>query len=30
VEAEVERSELIEDAVLTPAPPDEPALVPEG
>lgn len=26
VEADIERSELIEDAVLTPAPPDEPAL----
>lgn len=30
VEAEIERSDLIEDAVLTPAPPDEDALVPEG
>ena len=28
VEAEIERDELIEDAVLTLAPPDEPALVP--
>jgi cation diffusion facilitator family transporter len=30
VEADIERSDLIEDAVLTPAPPDEPALSPEG
>ena len=30
VEADIERSELIEDAVLTPAPPDEPALLPEA
>jgi cation diffusion facilitator family transporter len=30
VEADIERSELIEDAVLTPAPPDEPALTPES
>lgn len=29
VEADIERSEIIEDAVLTPAPPDEPALLPE-
>ena len=30
VEAAIERSELIEDAILTPAPPDEPALSVEG
>jgi len=30
VEAQIERSELIEDAILTPAPPDEPALVLES
>jgi cation diffusion facilitator family transporter len=30
VEADIERSDLIEDAVLTPAPPDEPALADVG
>ncbi|WGL51337.1 cation diffusion facilitator family transporter [Nocardioides sp. BP30] len=30
VEADIERSDLIEDAVLTPAPPDEPALTADG
>jgi cation diffusion facilitator family transporter len=30
VEADIERSDLIEDAILTPAPPDEPALTLDG
>ncbi|MEP9382184.1 cation diffusion facilitator family transporter [Nocardioides sp. KR10-350] len=30
VEADIERSDLIEDAVLTPAPPDEPELTPDA
>ncbi|MGZ4452582.1 MAG: cation diffusion facilitator family transporter [Nocardioides sp.] len=30
VERDIERSDLIEDVVLTPAPPDEPALLAEG
>ena len=30
VEADIERNELIEDAILTLAPPDEPSLVPTG